>query len=71
MLSTQLANIKKKKKIHSFGNAASSHSGLIPLNTLLFQLFQMSSLAKTRGCEAAANKAVRDCSRGRKKLESM
>ena len=55
MLSTQLANIKKKKKkIHSFGNAASSHSGLIPLNTLLVQLFQMSSLAKTRGCEAAA-----------------
>ena len=53
MLSTQLANIKKKK-IHSCGNAASSHSGLIPLNTLLVQLLQMSSLAKTRGCEAAA-----------------
>ena len=31
MLSTQLANIFKK--MVSFGNAASSHSGLIPLKT--------------------------------------
>ena len=31
MLSTQLANFLKK--MISFGNAASSHSGLIPLNT--------------------------------------
>ena len=32
MLSTQLANVLKK--MISFGNAASSHSGLIPLKTV-------------------------------------
>ena len=52
MLSTQLANIKQKKFIAL--ETRLHLSGVIPLNTLLVQLFQMSSLAKTRGCEAAA-----------------
>ena len=50
MLSTQLANIKKKK-IYTFGNATSSHSGLITLNTAYKQSAAMAISSFNFTCE--------------------